>query len=77
MKWRYGLLICCAILITAAGVAAESSLETPWVCCESEAGCGASETCCPPDVVGKPPCGQDNPGYCMDACVRAFTPDRK
>ncbi len=78
MNWRYGFLLCCAALTAMAGASVVEGRETPANCCETGSACGASETCCSPDSIGKPPCGEDGPGYCLDTCVRAaFTPNQK
>lgn len=78
MNWRYGFLLCCAALIAMAGATVVDGREAPSNCCESGSACDGAEVCCPPDVVGRLPCGDDGPGYCQETCVRvAFTPGEK
>jgi hypothetical protein len=82
MKWRYGFLVCSAVLITVAGATVASSSETPWICCTSGNDCLASETCCSANTLGQEPCDGDTPGYCVETCKRVagttnFTPDRR
>ena len=82
MKWRYGFLACCAVLITAASTTIVSSKEVAWLCCETTGSCPAAQLCCDADSVGRDPCDDNNPNYCMDVCKRVagastFTPDQQ
>ena len=82
MKWRYGFLACCAIVIALAGAAVASGQEAAWICCESPVGCPGSQTCCDAGSLGMDPCDNDLPSFCMERCIRVagagtFTADQK
>ena len=76
MKWRFGFLMCCAIVVILAGATVASGREVPLVCCESPTACDAGQTCCDAEVVGTGACDPEFRNYCMEVCKRvAFTPD--
>ena len=79
MKWRYGFLVGCAVLITLAGATVASSQEVALVCCEVSGSCPGSQACCSAVALGMEPCDDNLSNYCMDVCKRVagatFTPD--
>ncbi len=83
MKWRYGFLLCCAVLIALAGATVASGREVALLCCESSAGCPGEKVCCDPDGIGLDPCDEGTlVGYCMERCTRVagastFTADQR
>ena len=83
MKWRYGFLLCCAVLITVTGATVASGREAAAVCCESSTGCAEGEVCCDPGGLGTGPCNEEGQaGYCLEVCKRpggasTFTPDQR
>ena len=82
MKWRYGFLVCCAVLIMAAGATVTSGREAAAICCESAAGCPTGQVCCDPEGLGTGPCSEEFLiGYCRETCkvggALTFTADQK
>jgi hypothetical protein len=78
MKWRFGFLLCCAVLISLAGATVASSQEVALICCQSTGSCPGGQLCCDAESVGLEPCEDSLANYCMEVCKRvAFTSDQR
>ena len=70
MHWRKIFAVCSlGVLLGVWSLSAEADETEVWACCASPGRCSDTTFCCPDDVIGYPPCSEEQPWYCVVECI--------